>query len=502
MVLLAAGLFLAGVNPAEAEENAKEGIKFNSPVHHLPCTGDCIPFYAKGAYHLFILKDGGWQHLRSTDLLNWKELPMALTKGKPGDADADFCFTGHIMEHKGVFHIFYPGVSAKHPKGAMQMMHATSKDLIKFTKHPKETWGPDGINYKTKAQTPERKGHVEWPTFKDQCIVWNEKQKKWWMFLSAQMVTTTGPACGLAVSDDLIHWTQVPPIKGLPTGDCTDIFKIGNWWYRISNVTYWRARNLAGPWSKNNSGQGYEFDTEFLLVPKRLYDGKRHILIGGMRYLYGSMLRKGKMDWHCTSIPREIYADADGFLCTRPMAEATALFTKTVLDLAKKPKFDTTTLKRAWMPPNKKGPDSWKYDGDVLTNHGAHSPERAHCSFDAPADYMLTASVQLDHRTVFTVGFREQPGKPRSGYKLVINRRTSEVEINSPTVSYSRRVKFDPHKPVTVQAFVIASIMECWVNDAYAFSLRDCDFLKGKLSFEAVGGRARIKKLTVKTTDH
>ena len=160
------------------------------------------------------------------------------------------------------------------------------------------------------------------------------------VFLSS-ICQATQPACGLVVSDDLIHWTQMPPIQGLPTGDCTDIFKIGDWWYRISNVTYWRARELAGPWSENNSGQGYQFDSDHLVVPKRLFDGKRHIILGGMRNLYGRIERQGTVGQHCVSIPREIYADAEGFLCTRPVPEATAVFNKTVLDLATKPKPDS-----------------------------------------------------------------------------------------------------------------------------------------------------------------
>ncbi len=208
--------------------------KFGSPVHHVPSTGDTIAFYGKGMYHLFILKDGGWQHLISKDLLRWEELPMAITKGKPEDADGEFCFTGDIIEHEGTYHIFYPGVNRKHPKGTMQMMHATSKDLIHFTKHPEETWGPDGIHYKTKAQCPERAGSVEQPTFKDQRVVWNPKTKEWWMFLSASYVKDHN-ATALAISKDLAGpWKQVAPIKGLAPGDCTDVFQIGDWWYRIS----------------------------------------------------------------------------------------------------------------------------------------------------------------------------------------------------------------------------------------------------------------------------
>ncbi|MCP4785709.1 MAG: hypothetical protein GY903_24925 [Fuerstiella sp.] len=467
-------------------------------MHHVPCTGDTIAFYGNSAYHLFILKDGGWQHLRSTDLLSWEELPMALTKGEPEDADGEYCFTGHVMEHDGTYHIFYPGVNRKHPRGSMQMMHATSKDLIKFTKHHEQTWGPDGIHYKTKAQNPERAGSVEQPTFKDQCVVWNEKQQKWWMFFSALNVSGKYDATPLAVSEDLIQWKQVDPIKGLPIGDCTDIFKIGDWWYRLSYDTYWRAKDLAGPWSGNDSGAGYKYDTPYFFVPKRCWDGRRHVLIGGMRNYYGEVDHSNPLAPHCVAIPREVYADEEGFLCTKPVAAVTAIYNRTILDLVNKPTPDVAPLLRSWLPKGEITP-SWKYVGADLVNADAQPNEYSHCLFDVPKDYMLKLQVHTGHQAVFTVGFREQHGDKRSGYKLIINRRTNEIEINSPSDAYPRSVKFGANKPITVQAFMTGSILECWVNDAHAFSMRDYDFPGGKLSFDVIGGRAWIQKMTVST---
>ena len=89
---------------------SKQSRPFNSPIHHFPCTGDCIPFYWNGEYHNFILANGGWAHFVSTDLIHWKEWPMALEKGKPDDPDGEACFTGCVMEHEGTFHIFYPAI--------------------------------------------------------------------------------------------------------------------------------------------------------------------------------------------------------------------------------------------------------------------------------------------------------------------------------------------------------------------------------------------------------
>ncbi len=465
---------------------------FSSPVHRAPATGDCMPFYFNGTYHLCMIYNGGWSHHTSTDLLNWTELPMIIEHGGPTDPDSEHCFTGDIIEHNGVYHMYYSGVSQTHPDGNMQCIHATSTDMINFTKHYNETWGPDGINYKTKAQSDHTS--IEDPTFKDQRVVWNENTQEWWMFFSAEFVTAQHPALALATSTDLVNWTQVPPIQGLPAGDCTDVFKIGNWWYRISDTSYWRAPDLAGPWSANPIGAG-RFDTWQLVVPKRMFDGTRHVLMGGMRNLFN------EPDWadgthvYAVAIPREVYADADGWLCTRPVPEVTAVFDKPFLDLSTTPAPYMEPLLRDWDPAGSTNP--WRYQGSTLVNYDALWPERPHFSFDVPLDYMMEATVILGAETTLTVGFREQPDDPISGYKLTINRRTSEVSISSPSTAYPRTVNLGTSGTITIQAFVIGSIIECWINDAYAFSLRAYDFPQGRLSFETNYGVATITSLTV-----
>jgi len=52
-------------------------------------------------------------------------------------------------------------------------------------------------------------------------------------------------------------------------------------------------------------------------------------------------------------------------------------------------------------------------------------------------------------------------------------------------------------KPITVQAFVQGPMIECRVNDAYAFSLRAYDYPEGKLCLEAVCGRVSLTDLTI-----
>ena len=68
----------------------------HSKIHYRPANGyfgDAIPFYWEGHYHVFYLEGQleperrvrftPFNHLVSTDLVNWEELPVALPLGRP-----------------------------------------------------------------------------------------------------------------------------------------------------------------------------------------------------------------------------------------------------------------------------------------------------------------------------------------------------------------------------------------------------------------------------------
>jgi len=79
---------------------------------------DVIPFYWRGAYHLFYLKDyrdpqrhgegTPWFHLVTRDFVRFEEWGEALPRGAPDEQDR-WVFTGSVIEAEGAFHIFYTG---------------------------------------------------------------------------------------------------------------------------------------------------------------------------------------------------------------------------------------------------------------------------------------------------------------------------------------------------------------------------------------------------------
>jgi len=104
-----------------------------SPLHYRPRLGsvaDTIPFFWKSQYHVFYLRAGlgkvPWEHIVSTDLIHWNELPSALVPdGDPDGPDGQDIGTGSVIAKDGTFHIFSTGINYRNKRGEQCIMHAT-----------------------------------------------------------------------------------------------------------------------------------------------------------------------------------------------------------------------------------------------------------------------------------------------------------------------------------------------------------------------------------------
>jgi sucrose-6-phosphate hydrolase SacC (GH32 family) len=221
------------------------------------------------------------------------------------------------------------------------------------------------------------------------------------------------------------------------------------------------------------------YDYGDLLVPKSLFDGQRRLIWGWVRDLEGQR-DAGKELWGGTiSMAKEIYPNADGALCCRPAAEVVKAFSHVALDLARRPGHRVI-------------------QGDVRYEGSQLACKNGSCDFAVPPDYMLQCSVQLGPTTEFAIIFRRQ-GDPKHGYELTLSPSTRTVAISRSGRSFPAKVDLDFAAPVKIQAFVQGAILECFVNDRWAFTSRAYDFDAGSLGIRAVDGPAVVKELTVRT---
>ena len=449
-----------------------------SPTHFRPAFGrlaDTIPFYWKGQYHVFYLLGNvgpvTWEHVVSTDLVHWKELPTALRPdpSDPDGPDGGHMFTGSVVEGNGTFHIFYTGHNPRNPQGLELVMHATSPDLVTWTKHPEERIAPDGVHY-ANAQNSD---------FRDPYVFWNEEEKQYWMVVFARDAKTNGEVQGLLRSPDLKRWEQAEPPEGAPGQECPDLFTIGGRHYLIGGGFYTWSDRYHGPYHKPPvSG---DIDRPNIYAAKRMFDGKRHIWVGWV-WDIPSGRDGGDMAWGGTMcLPRELHAGPEGQLYSKPADEVVAVFQRTVLSLRDKPRLVESRAK-------------WSYDGSGLK--GKPGQIGSQIAFEVPDNYLLECTCRMDPQARLAVALREQAGA--GGYRLTLDAGKGVASLSGNGFNYQRPCPIDTSAPVKVQAFVQGTIIECFINDEYAQTCRAYDHPTGKLGFSVAGGSVTLTEMAVK----
>lgn len=457
-----------------------------SPIHYRPRIGtlaDTIPFYWEGEYHIFyllseVLAGTPWAHVKSRDLIHWEELPIALPLGKPDEPDGGCVFTGSVIEADGTFHIFYTGFNPGLPAGREHIMHATSPDLVAWTKHPEDTFAADGRVY----------DNLRGEDFRDPFVFFSEDEGRWWMLLCARDARTRGCVTGVAVSTDLRHWEQVEPLFGGTLGpqECPDLFRIGKTWYLIyspsvGTTDYAFADSLRGPWIHP---EDRSIDTPEIYAAKRMFDGKRHVITGWLRDLEGGR-DSGGMRWGGDqSCPREVYEVREGVLGFRPVPQALAAFPVTLATLE-----GSKAISRL---------GTWESTPNGLT--GALQDGKAWMQLETPASYLLQCAVRPDAGATVTFGFREGE-EAGSGYQLRINTATGESELRSPGYRYGRRLQLVAGEPLDLTVFLQGTLVECFINDRYVLSGRTYDVPEGRFGLTTEGAGATLAKWVLRAEE-
>lgn len=204
----------------------REGAEKYRPVHHItPKKGFLNDpnglVYFNGGYHVFYQLyphgiEGGiekhWAHLVSTDLINWRELPVALSPDEYGSIWSGSC----IVDEKNASGLFdsvpgKQGLIAYYTSTGMndvslqRQCMAYSGDGITWTKYN------NGAPIIDKAADPAKDND-----FRDPKVFWYEAGKRW------LMVTAGGPL-RIFSSVNLIDWKVESFNTDLRT-ECPDMF--------------------------------------------------------------------------------------------------------------------------------------------------------------------------------------------------------------------------------------------------------------------------------------
>jgi beta-fructofuranosidase len=149
-------------------------------------------------------------HAVSNDLTRWRVLPNALAPGPPGSWDDYTTWTGSIVEHEGVWNMFYTG-GKRSEEGLIQRIGlATSSDLVHWHKHP------DNPVMVSDPRWYEQLNLENWhdQAWRDPWIYQDPDTQRWHALITAR--SNLGPAdergvIGHARSDNLVDWDVLPP---------------------------------------------------------------------------------------------------------------------------------------------------------------------------------------------------------------------------------------------------------------------------------------------------
>ena len=276
--------------------------------------GDTMPFFENGKMYIYYLadqRDGKlgyhpWALLRTDDYWNYEDLGVVLPYGADAH-DQDIALgTGCVMKDKQwKYHAFYTGHNDYYePKEAI--MHATSSDMLSWTKIPGDTFVASDAYSKN--------------DFRDPYVFYVEEEQRYWMLL-----TTRTPETGVIVkycSTDLSKWTDEGILftddMGYATNmECPSLLKFGSKWYLCfsdqwpDRVVHYRvADSPNGPFTKPEKDT---FDSNGFYAGRLETDGERLYLVGwnGTKIGHDDV---NDYDWGGNAVVHQLVQKEDGTL--------------------------------------------------------------------------------------------------------------------------------------------------------------------------------------------
>ncbi|BBH24209.1 invertase [Paenibacillus baekrokdamisoli] len=316
---------------------ALDNDRFRLHYHLMPRTGwmndpnGLIQF--NGEYHAFYQHypfephNGPmhWGHAKSSDLVHWEHLPIALAPSEPYDLGSGNngygCWSGSAVDDNGKLTLIYTGhVDGNNPVEVQCL--AVSKDGVQFEK----------------AANPVIPGPPEEGCFgfRDP-KVWKHEDK-WYMVIGSGK--DGHGKVQLYTSDSLHHW-QYSGAAAQSDGtmgdmwECPDLFPLGeaNHVLIISpmNMGSTKTMYLSGSFNYDSGkletaySERLDYGFDFYAPQTLLDDQGRRIMIGWMN-IWGAKMPEQEDGWMgAMTIPRELKLTEKGTITMEPVAELTAL---------------------------------------------------------------------------------------------------------------------------------------------------------------------------------
>lgn len=301
--------------------------------------------YYGGQYHVFYQYHPysaqwgpmHWGHVTSTDLVHWKDEPVAIAPDRSYDANG--CFSGSAIEKDGKLYIMYTGhvdLPADQRKNNIDKVEnqclAVSSDGIHF----------DKVEGNPVIPLPKDKG-IYGTDFRDP-MMWKH-DGKYYTVVGAKAASTVGQVL-LFRSDDLIEWDFVgsmakaegneghmwecPNFTDVDGHDVLifspqDVQPEGDKYRNVDQSVYMLG-NLNYDTGEFKHGEINQLDRGFDFYAPQVFkaaDGR--VMMLGWLDMWGSAMPEQQDGWSCMmTVPRELHYK-DGKLITAPARELLSL---------------------------------------------------------------------------------------------------------------------------------------------------------------------------------
>lgn len=210
------------------------------PTSDRSFVGDPMPYYENGKFHIFYLEDlrdgkatyHPWTLYETSNFYEYENRGIVIPYADTLDAQDAALGTGSVIKDKnGLYHAYYTGHNdAYSPKEAI--MHATSEDMINWTKMPEDTF------FAEEAYSKD--------DFRDPYVLYVEEEGQYWM-----LVTARSEDQGVLVkytSKDLTTWTHegiffVNDMGSNTNLECPSLLQYQGKWY-LSFSDQWPDRQF------------------------------------------------------------------------------------------------------------------------------------------------------------------------------------------------------------------------------------------------------------------
>ena len=452
---------------------------------------DVIPYYKDGTYYIFFLNDYRdtetygegcpWNLITTKDFINFREYVEVIKRGKPDEQDL-YVFTGSCIEKDGKYYIFYTAHNPHKNNFQEKIFLAVSDDLI--------YWAKD------KSFSLQAPDWLEENDFRDPFVFYSEDEKCFLMLITAREKSGDRPdsrgVTVMAKSLDLINWdiekTPFFAPRAYHTHECSDLFKIGDWWYYIFSeysdsckTTYRMSKSMNGPWQVPKDCY---FDTRFFYAAKTVSDGKRRFLTGWNPIKSGEK-DSGEPQWGGNLTVHELIQNSDGTLSVKCPDEVKNYYN---IDIEIKPFKELGTVSAE----NGGYTLGSGYDKSMIVFNSLPDKYKLEIEFEATddkGDFGILVRVNGNCGGYYYIKF--EPKHRRAALARCENVWSKFIDIKT-----EKYCELKQNNKIT--AFVCDDILEVYINDTAALSARIYDFKGNGMGLCTNNTVVKFKNISVK----